>query len=148
MGRTDFDVTTGQLQNHGYFQEIYCNTTSYSIFLHKSIATLAHCFCTICGVAINTVHSLKITLILQPVPGDVKIGLARAHGNRLGAAHERRPQRKRVVLQMRTFALFGAKNFGFFEIYGVSARTRGKGSIFRDFVRTSFMDGPLYERIQ
>jgi len=26
---------------------------------------------------------------------------------------------------MRTYALFGAKNFGFFEIYGVSARTRG-----------------------
>jgi len=45
---------------------------------------------------------------------------------------------------------------GFFEIFGVSARTRGKGvepvrifcghgergSIFRHFVRTSFMDGP------
>jgi len=28
---------------------------------------------------------------------------------------------------MRTFALFEAKIFGFFEIYGVSARTRGKG---------------------
>jgi len=26
---------------------------------------------------------------------------------------------------MRTFALYGAKNFGYFEIYGVSARTRG-----------------------
>jgi len=51
-------------------------------------------------------------------------------------------------------ALFEAKNFGFVEIYGVSARkkgggasadilqTRGEGSIFRDFVRTSFMDGP------
>jgi len=58
---------------------------------------------------------------------------------------------------MRTSALFEAKNFGFFEIYGVSARTRGEEvepvrtffgqegrvSIFRDFVRTSFMDGPL-----
>jgi len=68
---------------------------------------------------------------------------------------------------MRTFALFGAKNFRFFEINGVSARTRGGrvepvrtfygegggevasadkrggGTIFRDFVRTSFMDGPL-----
>jgi len=55
---------------------------------------------------------------------------------------------------MRMTALFGAKDLGFFEIYGVSARTRrrglnqcghfaGKGeeSIFRDFVRTSFMDG-------
>jgi len=28
---------------------------------------------------------------------------------------------------MRTSALFGVKNFGFFEIYGVSARTRGVG---------------------
>jgi len=57
------------------------------------------------------------------------------------------------VLQMRTSALFGAKKSGFFEIYGVSARTReveplriffkqrGMESIFHDFVRTSFMDG-------
>jgi len=59
---------------------------------------------------------------------------------------------------MRTSALFGAKNCGFFEIYGVQARKRGekslsqcghfsdkeKGrSIFRDAVWTSFMDGPL-----
>jgi len=29
------------------------------------------------------------------------------------------------ALQVWTSALFGAKNFGFFEIYGVSARTRG-----------------------
>jgi len=56
---------------------------------------------------------------------------------------------------MWTSALFGTKNFGFFEIYGVSPRTgrggglsqfghfadkRGGESIFRDFVRTSFMD--------
>jgi len=57
---------------------------------------------------------------------------------------------------MRTFALFGQKNFEFFEIYGVSARargeglsqygyfaTKGKGANFRDFVRTSIMDSPL-----
>jgi len=58
---------------------------------------------------------------------------------------------------VRTSALFSTKNVGCFEIYGVSARIRegkggiepvrafcGKGgSIFRDFVRTSFMDGPL-----
>jgi len=46
---------------------------------------------------------------------------------------------------------FIAKNFGSFEIYGVSARTREVepvrtmregGSIFHDFVRTSFMDRP------
>jgi len=56
---------------------------------------------------------------------------------------------------MWTSALFVTKTFGFFEIYGMSARTRGKGlsqcghvadkgkgSIFRDFVRTSFMNGP------
>jgi len=59
------------------------------------------------------------------------------------------------VLQMRTSALFGSKNFEFFDIYGVSARTGGgglsqcgyfsdkvEGSMFRDFVRTSFMDDP------
>jgi len=36
---------------------------------------------------------------------------------------------------MRKSALSGAKNIRFFEIYGVSARTREEGSIFRDFVR-------------
>jgi len=44
---------------------------------------------------------------------------------------------------------FCRKNFGFFEIYGMSVLTRGaepvrireEGSIFRDFVRTSYMDG-------
>jgi len=65
------------------------------------------------------------------------------------------------VLQVRMTALFGAKNFRFFEIYGVSARIGGKGvepvrtfcgqeerggSIFCDFVRTSFMYGPLSNR--
>jgi len=58
-------------------------------------------------------------------------------------------------LRMWTSALlFGAKIIGFFEIYGVPTRTRrvepvrtfcgqgGKGSILRDFVRTSFMEGP------
>jgi len=49
-------------------------------------------------------------------------------------------------LEMPTFALFGAKNFGFFEIYGMSARTRGErlsqcenfageGSIFCNYVQ-------------
>jgi len=42
------------------------------------------------------------------------------------------------ILQMRTSVLFGTKNFRFFVIYLVSARTRGV-----NFVRTSFMDGPL-----
>jgi len=57
---------------------------------------------------------------------------------------------------MQTSALFGLKKFEFFEIYGVSARTRRKkvepeqtfcgqgvrGSVFLDFAQTSFMDGP------
>jgi len=37
----------------------------------------------------------------------------------------------------------GAENVGFFEICDVSAQTRREGgSIFCEFVRTSFMDGP------
>jgi len=44
---------------------------------------------------------------------------------------------------MQTSVIFGAKNFRFFETYDVSARTRReRGSIFRDFVPTSFMDAP------
>jgi len=52
---------------------------------------------------------------------------------------------------MQTTAISGAKNNGFFKIYGVSARTwkvepvqiffGQEGSFFRDFVWTSFMDG-------
>jgi len=34
------------------------------------------------------------------------------------------------VLQMHKFALFGTKNFGFFEIYVVSAQEKGKGGQF------------------
>jgi len=52
----------------------------------------------------------------------------------------------RGVLQMQTSALFGANDLVFFEIYGVSALHTDKWegeSIFCDFVRTSFMDGPL-----
>jgi len=60
---------------------------------------------------------------------------------RLETVHKRRPQSGggslcpvrtffgqggEGVLQMRTSALFGAKNFGFFEIYGMSKRTRGE----------------------
>jgi len=62
-------------------------------------------------------------------------------------------KRGRGVLHMQTSTLFGTKNFGFSKIYSVSARAKegfvpvrtfceqgGRGSIFRDFVRTSFMD--------
>jgi len=51
--QTNFDVTIGQLQNKGYFQGVYCNTTD-------------HCFHTTCGVAIHTVNFLEIMCILQP----------------------------------------------------------------------------------
>jgi len=53
---------------------------------------------------------------------------------------------------MRTYALFGTYNFGIFEMYGVSVRTNGVESvrtfcggeaIFRDFLRTYFMEGSL-----
>jgi len=57
------------------------------------------------------------------------------------------------ALQMRTSTLFDAENFGFFEIYGVPHgqggrglsqcrhfSDKGEGSIFRNFVRISFMD--------
>jgi len=68
---------------------------------------------------------------------------------RLEAVHKRRQQSGRRVfssadvlrtwgggLQMWMSALFGAKIIGFFEIYGVSARTRGVKS-----VRTFFGKG-------
>jgi len=38
---------------------------------------------------------------------------------------------------------FWHKKHRVFEIYGVFARTRRRGSIFRNFVRTSFIDGPF-----
>jgi len=61
--------------------------------------------------------------------------------------------RGRGILEILTSLLFRSKHFGFFEIKGVSARTRrvdsvrmdGGGEIFRDFVRTFFMDGLLID---
>jgi len=62
------------------------------------------------------------------------------------------------VLQMRTSALFGAKTLDFLKIFILSARTRevepvqtffgkgGKGSIFRNFMQTSFMDSSLQKQ--
>jgi len=43
-------------------------------------------------------------------------------------------------------ALFGAKNVGFFEIYGVSARTRGEELNFSRLCADAFMYGPLSNR--
>jgi len=70
--RTNFDVTTGRLQNQRYFQGVYfmyCKLQN-----HKLCKTMVCCDC----VAMN---SLEITLILQSARIDVKIGLARAYGN-------------------------------------------------------------------
>jgi len=80
--RTDFDVIMGHLQNQHYFQGVYCNAADHR-FCKLLYNTTDHCFHTICGVAIHTVSSLEITFILQPRRSDVKIGLARAHENRL-----------------------------------------------------------------
>jgi len=44
---------------------------------------------------------------------------------------------------MWTSALFGKKNFGFFEIYGVSAQTMGEGV---ESVRTFFGQGVNFSR--
>jgi len=87
----------------------------------------------------------------------------------LGTVHKRRPQSgDEGGCPVRTFCGQGGggvlqirTNIELSEIYGVSARTRGeKGvtpvrtfcgegeSIIRDFVRTSFMDGPLLVRTQ
>jgi len=94
------------------------------------------------GCPLSTIHSIQIAV----------------HCNFwifLGAFHKRRPHlcsqgeeglssADKGGLQMRTSALFRAKNMGFFEIYGKSARTRGRGGqFFAIFVRTSFMDGHL-----
>jgi len=32
MDETDFDVTTGQLQNQGYFQGVYCYTADHHFY--------------------------------------------------------------------------------------------------------------------
>jgi len=46
-----------------------------------------------------------------------------------------------AVERVRTSALW-RKKLQCFEIYDESARTRVEGSIFGDFMRTSFIDGP------
>jgi len=45
---------------------------------------------------------------------------------------------------MRTAAFFG--KIRIFQIYGVSAWTRGEGVNFCEFVRKSFMEGPLPDK--
>jgi len=75
-------------------------------------------------------------------------------GASLPSAADPHGQGERGFFQIQTSALLSEKNFGFFEIYGVSTRTggkdlsqcghfvdKGRGSIFRDFMWTSFLDG-------
>jgi len=88
-----------------------------------------------------------------------KIIFVRQRGNWLRAVHKRRPQSGEVcpvwtfcgrgVFLDAAVLTFWGKNFWMFKIYGVSALTRRgssqcvqgvRGSIFRDFVRTFFMD--------
>jgi len=66
----------------------------------------------------------------------------------LGVVHKRRLQSGEFsqcgqggegVLQMRTSALLGAKNLGFFEIYGMSVRTRVEGVNFSWFWADVFL---------
>jgi len=81
---------------------------------------------------------------------------------KLGAVHVRHPQsggragypvrtRREGGIQMRTFALFVAKTFGFFNNYRCFRTDKGEGGCSNaykekrvNFLRTSFMDGPLY----
>jgi len=64
--------------------------------------------------------------------------------------------RTRGILQMRTSALFGAKNFRFLKFMVCPdgqgdqcghLRTRGRGHFFRDFMQTSFMDSPFIREV-
>jgi len=51
------------------------------------------------------------------------------------------------VLQMRTSALFDAKNIKFFEIYGVPARTKEEGVNFSRFCADVFYGRPLKHKL-
>jgi len=55
---------------------------------------------------------------------------------RIFCKHEERGSSDAVV------RIFGSKDFGFFETYAVSARTREEGVNFLQFCQTSFMDDP------
>jgi len=85
-------------------------------------------------------HELKDMLSIAKYYANVRNFRIRCRPKKTSAVRERRGGlssadifRKRGggVLQMRTSALFGAKNFEFFEIYGVSERTRGGGRVER-----------------
>jgi len=84
-------------------------------------------------------------VLLRLMLGAVHKGLRSQRGRRFSSAD------KRGSLDADRLHFLVQKNSGVFEIYGASAwtnevepvRTRGDGSIFRDIVRTSSMDGPL-----
>jgi len=78
-GRTDFDVTTGRLQNQGISREFIATLQTINIAIPQTIVFTQ--FVMLQYIKI-TVNCLEITLISQPARSDVKIGPTRAHGNR------------------------------------------------------------------
>jgi len=67
------------------FLREFIATPQTIVFTYYIATSQINYFHTFCGVAIHTVNSLEITLILKPARSDVKINLARAYGNKLVA---------------------------------------------------------------
>jgi len=93
----------------------------------------------------RTVRTPQYTKNLAFIDVDIK-GDIRSQGEYVQCGHFA----DKGFLQMRTYALFGAKDLGFFESYGVSARTRGKLSLCGQggggqFCAESFMGGPKHK---
>jgi len=70
--RADFDITTGRCKIKIIFKEYY-NNINHRVYTSCDVATMQDI----------TVNFLEITLILQAVLSDVKIGSSCARGNRL-----------------------------------------------------------------
>jgi len=62
-GRTDFDVTIGRLQNQGYFQGDYCNTTDHCFYIEHCTITDHRFYTIFSGVVLHAVNSREIKLI-------------------------------------------------------------------------------------
>jgi len=112
------------------------------------------------------VYTRTLAVILTAIKS--MIGTRNKQYTYFGTAYKRRPQSWGVCpmrtfcrqggrrVQIRTSALFGANYFGFLKFmmcpYGqggwVSAYKERKGSIFLDFVRTSFIDGPFSKLVR
>jgi len=72
-------VTTGRLQNHGYFQVVYCTTAeTQTIVFPYNIATSS--LFLLNGVAKDAVNFLETKFIMQPAFSDVKISPAGEYG--------------------------------------------------------------------